>query len=173
VSSGYVVGDGALAHPAEGERQPPQRAKTKRLRHRVEPAGQLCGEPHRAPGKPGWDVVERLAGRDDESPDSPPGSSGGEQQQRALVVADEGHVTQVETLQQLLDEPDDPARREVGVRAHRAAMPSQRQGRHDAAVVVAKLTHHVPPQRGVHDQPVQQDDDGPAAARVLVLDRPG
>ncbi len=49
----------------------------------------------------------------------------------------------------------------------------ERQRRRHAPVAGGQPGDHLVPQRGVHQQPVQQHDHRPVAAGVLVLDRPG
>ena len=80
----------------------------------------------------------------------------------AGVVADQRDVVEVEPLEELGDQPRQPARREVGVGVHGVAVRAQRQRRGDAAVVAGELGDDVVPQRGVHQQAGQQHDAGPS-----------
>ena len=79
--------------------------------------------------------------------------------------------SQVEAVEELRDQPGEPAQRQVGVGVHRVAVRAERQRRRDAPVVGGQVGAPVVPQRGVHQQPVQQHDGGPVAAGVLVVDR--
>jgi hypothetical protein len=91
----------------------------------------------------------------------------------AGVVADDGDVAQVETVEELGDEPRDPAQRQVCVGVHRVAVCPQRQRRHHAPVIDGEVGDHVIPEGGVHQEPVQQHEGRASAAGVLVVDRPG
>lgn len=117
-------------------------------------------------------VVERLAGAEHET-GHPLGPSLGDQELRATpVVAHEGHVAEVEALEELGDEGDQRADGEVGVRAHGRAVAAERQRGDDAPGGAAQGGHHVAPEGLVHRHTVQEDDDGAVAPGVLVLDDP-
>jgi hypothetical protein len=47
---------------------------------------------------------------------------------------------------------------------------TERERGGDAAVVAAKISDHMPPERRVHDQPVGEDQNGAITTRVLVID---
>ena len=48
-------------------------------------------------------------------------------------------------------------------------MPAQRQGWHHAAVVRSQVGDHVAPQRAVHTDPVQQDEQFAAGGEIYYL----
>ena len=81
--------------------------------------------------------------------------------------------SQVEALEQLRDEPRDAAERQVGVLGGAVAVSAEGQGGDDAAVVAGEVGDDVVVQRGVHEQPVHEDDHGARAAGVLVVDGAG
>src|SRR5215216_3650234 len=141
-----LVRDRALAHPAPRERQAPQGAQPERLEGGVDPAWHLRCEPCRFSRETRRVVVEGLARDEHESSDPLRASLGDEQLRPAPVVAHERHVAEVQALQELGHQPDHRAKREVGVGAHRPAMPTERQGRQDASVVRAQAGDDVAPQ---------------------------
>ena len=127
----------------------------------------------RLAGEARGEVVERVAGGENDPADAG-GAVADEQldESAAGVVADEGHVAQVEALEKLADEPRDPAQRQVCVGVHRVAVCPQWQRRCHAPVIDGEVGDHVVPEGGVHQEPVQQHERRAVAAGVLVVDRP-
>jgi hypothetical protein len=99
------------------------------------------------------------------------GVVGGGGLEPARVVADQGHLAQVQRLQELGFQHRDAAWGRVGVGPHGPPVAAQRQRRHHT-VVLAQLADDVAPEQAVHRQSVQQHHDGPVAAGVLVFDGP-
>jgi hypothetical protein len=95
---------------------------------------------------------------------------GGGDLEEARVVSHQGHVAQVQGLQELGLQTRYAAWREIGVRSHGIPVTAEGQRRHDAAVVTAQLADDVAPQRAVHRESVKQDEEGAVAARILILD---
>src|SRR5829696_5155410 len=110
-----------------------------------------------------------LARHEDEPLDAPGASLGDERLRPSPVVPDQGHVAQVQALQELGHEPDLTTQRQVGVGAHGPAMAAERQGWDHALVVLMQVCDHVTPQRAVYGQPVQEYHDRAASPGVFVL----
>jgi len=86
-----------------------------------------------------------LARHEDEPLDAPGASLGDERLRPSPVVPDQGHVAQVQALQELGHEPDLAAKRQVGVGTHRPAMAAERQGRNHATIFRAQVRNDVTP----------------------------
>jgi hypothetical protein len=149
--------------------QPRANGRRLRARRRVQAAGQLRHQPHGAPREPRRVVVERLTGGEHQACDAL-GPLTGQDLREPHVALHERHVAQVEPLEELRDQAGVTAQGQVRIGMHGVAMRAQGQGRDHAAVVVAQLADDVAPERSVHGQAVEQDQHGPVAAGVLVVD---
>ena len=159
-----------LGHLPEQQRrtsQPPDPQLTGGEPDAAREAGRQCS--HLA-GQPGWEVVERLAGQQHQAADPLVEPVGGEEQPTAPVGVDQGDVAQVERLEQLGQQVDQPAQGEVRTRPHRHPVRPERQHRAQVAEACGKQGQHAVPLGVVHQQPVQQHDRRPAAGLVVLHD---
>jgi hypothetical protein len=93
----------------------------------------------------------------------------------ARVVADEHHIAQIESSQEVEHNSCDTPRRQIGVRLHRNGMGCQRPRRGDRAKATpAQSLRHIGPQRVVDEESVDEHDWSPVVwARDPVMDRAG
>jgi hypothetical protein len=167
-----VTRDGPCRHPPERQRQPPRRREPQELCGQVQAARQAPGQARDLARQPRREVVEGLARREHEPVDQVGALDRGHLR-ATPVVGHEGHVAELEPLDQLGDQAGLPHQRQVGTGGHGRAVGAEGQGRHDAPVVGAQVVDDVPPHRTVHEQPVDGDDDGPRAPGVDVVDGAG
>lgn len=164
-----LVGDGPFGECSEADGESAHRLDRERTgeegntsRHPAGPPDQLARDARRV-------VVEGFAGGQDQ-PGEPFGVSRGDALGPAAVVLHQGHVPQVQPVEELHDEFGHRVGGERDVGAHRDAVGAVRQGRREHPVAGAQAGDHLAPDGGVVDESVEQDDDGSGAAGVLVAD---
>ena len=104
-------------------------------------------------------ILERVAVRQHETAD--PARIVGEQQLAectAGVVADERDVGESQRVEDLVDHPRHPDRRQIGLRVHRRAMAAERPVDEDGPdAMVGELRGDGIPQCAVDEEPVDED----------------
>jgi len=166
----HLAGDRSLAEQTVGHGQPPQAIEAKRHQRRGHAAGKPRDVGKGSGGALRRHVVERLTRADSQPRDSVTAAAADQELRPAPVVHHERHLAQVEALDELAQDLDDAAHRQVSARAHRLAVGAEGQGRQHAAVVPAEICDHVAPLRAVHDQAVDEHHHRSRTAGVLVLD---
>ena len=159
-----------LHHLAEEERHPPQPADPQLPGPEDETARHPAGDVEHPAGQSGWEVVERLAGQDDHPPHPLVQALRGEEKAPAPVGVDQRHVGQIQRLEELRQQPGEPAEGQVGGLRHRQSVSTERKLRAEVAEPRGQKRQHPVPQGGGHQRPVEQHDRR-TAALVLVLDR--
>ena len=155
---------------AEPERAPLHGAQAGRLDQGREQARHARRVLHRPEGRR-QEVLVRVARRQHKPP-QPRGMLGRDQlaDRAPGVVADQGHVLEVQRGDEVGHDPRDAGRREIRVRAHRHAVGAEWEVRDDAAELTLQQRGHLPPQGSVDEQPVDEHERL-AGAGVAVADR--
>ena len=135
---------------------------------RREPTGEKQG----LAGESWGDVVESLAGDEDEASDSCAVGNCDELGERSAgVVADEYDVAKIELFDESFDESRQRGEGESQFGWSGLAVGSHRQRWDDAAMVGTEVLDHRRPECFVHEQPMQEHDHGTGGARCDVLNR--
>nr|WP_198954453.1 hypothetical protein [Kineosporia sp. R_H_3] len=121
------------------------------------------------PDRQRQEVLERVARGQHHGPDVLVGPCGHSLADRSPgVVADESDVAQVERGQRPRDEIGQAGQREVAASGHRELVPAERPVGADAPVPVGQVRDHVPPDVGVGEDSVHEDEYGSVRRAGLV-----
>jgi hypothetical protein len=157
--------DRAVREPAEGEREPSQRPEPQRAERDRNGARHLR-RGQRDPEQAGWEVLERVARREHDRPDPVGPARGGDLRERAAgVVADQGHVAEVERLERVDDQVRQRGRPQVGALRHRLDVRAERQVERHALEAIEPWDD-LAPQVRVHEHAVDEHHHGPLTGHV-------